>query len=161
MKMLLCALVLLVFPLRLQAQEADRTKLAENVYYRALVAVLAARAQDAKYASANDPLQHVIILKDHQINTGFPSRVGEVEIEYLTMDELRARYRSLKREFPIFIMRAMSNDGHRLVISFTRHWVTAAKRTNELSLEGGYTVVIGFDCVRKELVVESAKLWGI
>ena len=161
MKMLLCVLVFLVLPLRSQAQETDRTKLAGNVYYRALVAVLTARAQDAKYASANDPLQQVIILMDHQINAGFPNRVGDVEIEYLTMDELRARYRSLKREFPIFIMRPIGNEGHRLVIGFTRHWFSSTKRTNELALEGGYTVVIGFDCVRKELVVESAKLWGI
>ena len=161
MKILLCALVFLVLPLHSQAQETDRAKLAENVYYRALVAVLTARAQDAKYASANDPRQHVIILKDHQINAGFPSRVGDVEVEYLTMEDLRTRYRALKREFPIFIMRPMSNEGHRLVIGFTHHWFSSTKRTNELSLEGGYTVAIGFDCVRKELVVESAKLWGI
>lgn len=161
MKMLLCVLVFLVLPLRLQAQETNRTKLAENVYYRALVAVLTARAQDARYANANDPLLHVIILEDHQLNAGFPSRVGDVEIEYLTMDDLRARYRSLKREFPIFIMRPLSNEGHRLVIGFTRHWFSASKRTNKLALEGGYTVVIGFDCAKKEFLVESAKLWGI
>ena len=54
MKLLLCALVFLILPLRLQAQETDKTKLEKNLYFRALVAMLTARAQDAKYASAND-----------------------------------------------------------------------------------------------------------
>lgn len=161
MKLLLCALVFLIFPLHLQAQETDKTKLEENVYYRALVAVLAARTQDAKYARANDPLQRVIIMKDDQLNVGFPSRVGDVGIEYLNADDLRAQQRSIKHEIPVFVMRPMSNEGDRLVIGFTRYWFSATKKTNVMSLEGGYRVVIGYDCARKAFIVESTKLWGI
>ena len=83
MKILLCAMAFLILPLRLQAQEPDKTKLEENVYYRALVAVLTARAQDAKYATGNDPLHQVIIMRGIQLNIGFPSRVGELRSSML------------------------------------------------------------------------------
>jgi|SRR5690242_10280929 len=90
------------FPVRLQAQEIHRRQLDENDYFRALAAVLTARAQDAKSASVKDPLRHVIVMRDIQLNVGFPSRVGDVEIEYLCEDDLRARQRSTKHEIPVF-----------------------------------------------------------
>ena len=161
MKLLLCALVFLILPLRLQAQETDKTKLEKNLYFRALVAMLTARAQDAKYASANDPLQRVIIIKDLELNVGLPTRVADVEIEYLNEENLRSRHRSLKHEIPVFVMRPMSNEGNRLIIDFARYWFSATKKTNMMGLEGGYRVVMVYDCARKEYVVESAKLWGI
>jgi hypothetical protein len=161
MKLLLCTLILLFFPLDLKAQEIHRPQLEENVYFRALGAVLTARDQDAKSASVKDPLRHVIIMRDIQLNVGFPTRVGDVEIEYLYEDDLRARHRSAKHEIPVFVMRPISNEGNRLVIDFTRYWFSATKKTNMMSLEGGYRVVMVYDCVRKEYAVESAKLWGI
>ena len=137
MKLLLCTLILI--PLHLQAQEIHRPQLEENVYFRALTAVLTARAQDAKSASVEDPLRNVIIVRDIQLNEGFPSRVGDVEIEYLYEDDLRARHRSTKHEIPVFVMRPISNEGNRLVIDFTRYWFSATKKTNMMSLEGGYS----------------------
>jgi len=161
MKLLLCALTFLILPLRLQAQEPDKTKLEENVYYRALVAVLTARTQDAKYASGNDPLHQVIIMRDIQLNVGFPTSVVDTKIEYVSEDDLGARHRSIKHEIPVFVMRPMMNEGNRLVISFTRYLFSTTKKANMMSLEGGYRVVMVYDCARKEYVVESAKLWGI
>jgi hypothetical protein len=160
MKLFLCTLIL-IFPLDLQAQQIHKMELEENVYFRALGAVLTARAKDAQSASVKDSLQHVIIMRDIHLNVGFPSRVGDVEIEYLDEDDLRARHRSTKDEIPVFVMQPMSNDGNRLVINFTRYWFSATKKTNMMSLEGGYRVVMVYDCVRKEYAVESAKLWGI
>jgi len=160
MKLLLCTLILL-FPLDLKAQEIHRPQLEENVYFRALGAVLTARAQDAESVSLKNPLRHVIIMRDIQLNVGFPSRVGDVEIEYLYEDDLRARHRSTNHEIPVFVMRPMSNEGNRLIIDFARYWFSATKKTNMMGLEGGYRVVMVYDCARKEYVVESAKLWGI
>jgi hypothetical protein len=159
MKLLWVVLAFLILPLRLQAQEPDKTKLEENVYYRALVAVLTARAQDAKYAS--DTLHQVIIMKDIQLNNGFPTNIVDTKIEYMSEDDLRARQTSIKHEIPIFVMRPIMNEGNRLVIPFTRYWFSTTKKTNVLSLEGGYRVVLVYDCARKEYVVESATLWGI
>ena len=161
MKMLLCALAFLSLTLCLQTQEPDKTKLEENVYYRGLAAMLIARAQDAKYASDKDPLRQVIIMRDVQLNAGFPTNVGDVRIEYVTEDDLLARHRSLKHDIPFFVMRPISNEGNRLVIGFTRYWFSTTKKTNMMSLEGGYRVVMVYDCARKGYVVESAKLWGI
>jgi hypothetical protein len=161
MRLLFSILVLLILSLPSQGQETAKSKLERDLYYRALSAALTARAQDAKYASANDPLDHVIIVKDDQLNVGFPTRIADVDIEYLTSDELRARHRSLKHEIPVFVMRPMSNEGDRLVVDFTRYWFSAAKKTNLMGLEGGYRVLFGYDCGQKEFVVESAKFWGI
>ena len=161
MKAILILLVLAILSLRSQAQEGGQSKIEQSLYYRALVSALAARTQDSKFADANDPLRHVIIQKDDQLNAGFPSRIGDVEIEYLTLDELRVRYASLKRPFPIFVMRPIANEDDRIVVSFTRYWFSATKKTNAFALEGGYRVLVRYDCSQKRFVVESAKLWGI
>lgn len=161
MKAIPILLVLVILFLPSQAQESDQSKIQQSLYYRALVAALAARAQDTKYAAGNDPLYQVIIAKDDQLNAGFPTRIGNIQIEYLTSDDLRARHRSLKRTIPVFVMRPMVNEGDRLVLDFTRYWFGATRRTNTFSLEGGYRVVFGYDCSQKTFVVESTKLWGI
>ena len=160
MKVLFSILILAV-ALSSSAQERGQQTLEANLYYRALVAALNARSRDAKFASANDPLNRVIIQKDDQLNAGFPSRVGDVALEYLAADELRDRYQTLKHEFPIFVMRPMGNEGERLVVDFTLYWFTATKKSNDFSLEGGYHVVLRYDCSQKTFVVESATLWGI
>jgi hypothetical protein len=133
----------------------------QNLYYRALVATLAARAKDSKYAGANDPRDRVIIQNDIQLNNGFPTRIGDIQIEYLGVGELRDRYRSLKHELPVFVMRPISNENNRLVIGFARYWFSATKRTNSFALEGGYRVVLRFDCAQNDFVIESTTLWGI
>lgn len=161
MKAILILVVLANLSLPSQAQTGGQSKIEQSLYYRALVSALAARTHDFKFADAKDPLHQVIIQKDDQLNAGFPSRIGDVEIEYLTADELRGRYRSLKRTFPIFVMRPIANEDDRIVVSFTRYWFSATKKTNAFALEGGYRVVLRYDCSQKEFVVESAKLWGI
>lgn len=161
MRLLFSVGFLLMLSISGPAQDLDRSKLESNFYYRALVAALAARTQDAKYALPNDPLHHVIIMKDDQLNIGFPARIGDVQIEYLTSEDLRTRHRSLKHEIPILVMRPMSNEDDRVIVDFTRYWFSAAKKTNLIGLEGGYRVVLAYDCSRKVFVVESAKLWGI
>ncbi len=161
MKMLLCVAAFLILPGPLQAQEPNKINLEENAYYRALVAMLTARAQGAKYAGRNDPLHQVLIMSDIQLNAGFPTSVMDTRIEYVNEDDLRARHRSIKHAIPVFVMRPMMNEGNRLVISFTRYWFSTTKKVNMMALEGGYRVVLVFDCARKEYVVESAKLWGI
>ena len=160
MKLLLGALVLLVFAPPLRAQEVDRSKLDQNIYYRALVAMLSARARD-NVEDTRDPARHVLIVSDIQLNDGFPTRVGDVEIEYLDSAELRSRYRTMKREIPLFVMRPMKSEGNRLVVGFTRYWFRATKKSDEMSMEGGYNVAVLYDCARKEFVVENATLWGI
>ena len=161
MKVILSLLLLVILSPASRAQESGQGKIEEGLYYRALVAAIAARAQDAKYASANDPRRHVIIVKDDHLNIEFPSRVGDVQIEYLTADDLRARHRLLKHTVPVFVMRPMVNEGDRLIVSFIRYWFSATNKTNNFAVEGGYRVVLQYDCSQKNFVVESAKLWGI
>lgn len=161
MKAILILLVLATLSLPLQAQERDQSKIEQSLYYRALVSALSARKVDSRFSAATDPLDQVIIQKDDQLNAGFPSRIGDVEIEYLTVDELRGRYESLKRSFPIFVMRPIANKDDRIVVGFTRYWFSATKKTNAFALEGGYRVELRYDCSQKQFVVEGAKLWGI
>ena len=158
---LIANLILLALAFPVAAQDRSQTKLEDNLYYRALVATLDARSRDRQFANANDPSHQVIIQRDLQLNVGFPARIADVGVEYLWPEELRTRYRTLKREFPIFVMRPISNDGDRLVVDFTRYWFTATKKSNNFALEGGYRVVLRYDCSQKAFVVESAKLWGI
>jgi len=161
MKKVLSLLVLVILFLPSHAQEDAQSKLERGLYYQALVATLAARAKDAKYAKTNDPLHQVIIVKDDHLNAGFPPRIGDVQIEYLTSDDLRALHRKLKHTIPVFVMRPMVNEGDRLIVSFTRYWFSATNNTNNFALEGGYRVGFKYDCSQKNFVVESTKLWGI
>jgi hypothetical protein len=158
--------ILLALALPIAAQDRGETKLEDSLYYRALVVTLDARARDEKLLNSIDPLQLdplnlIVIQKDRELNAGFPARIGDVAIEYLWPDELRTRYQRLKHKFPIFVMRPISNDGDRLVVAFTRYWFTATKKSNDFGLEGGYRVVLRYDCSQKTFIVESAKLWGI
>ena len=143
------------------AQQATDRTVEGSLYYRALVAALAARARDAASMHARDPLGRVLVLKDDQLNKGFPGQVGDIVVEFVTQEDLAKRYRSLKHDIPVFIMRPISNDGDHLVVAFTRYWFSVEKRTHVLSLEGGYRVVLRYDCSTQGYVVESAKLWGI
>ena len=161
MKIILSLLILVLTSSPSLAQERGQITLEHNLYYRALVATLAARAKDSKYASANDPLDRVIIQNDIQLNNGFPTRIGDIQIEYLGVGELRDRYRSLKRELAVFVMRPIANENNRIVIGFARYWFSATKRTNSFALEGGYRVVLRFDCSQNDFVIESTTLWGI
>jgi hypothetical protein len=160
MKLLLSVLIL-AFAVSSSAQQQSQQSLDANLYYRALVATLDARVRDAKFANANDPLKQVIVQRDNQLNAGFPSQIGGVKLEYLTAGELRDRHRTLKHEFPVFVMRPIANEGDRLVVGFTRYWFTATKKSNNFALEGGYRVVLRYDCSQNNFVVESATLWGI
>src|ERR1044072_654 len=157
---LIFSVLLLICALPSSAQQRA-PRLDTNLYYRALVITLDARSRDAKFANANDPLHQVIVQRDAQLNAGFPSRIGDVTLEYLTADELRARHRPLKHEFPVFVMRPIANENDRLVVGFTRYWFTATKKSNNFALEGGYRVVLRYDCTLNNFVVESATLWGI
>jgi hypothetical protein len=136
MKLIISVILLASFTVA--AQERGQPRLENNLYYRALgatldartVATLDARTRDAKFANANDPLPQVIIQRDIQLNSGFPTNVGEVKIEYLDADDLRERYQSLKHEIPVFVMRPIVNEGDHLVVGFTRYWFTATKKAN-------------------------------
>ena len=75
-----------------QAQQASGSGGVEgSLYYRALVAALAARTRDARFMDARDPLGRVLILKDDQLNSGFPGQVGDVTVEYVTSEDLTKR----------------------------------------------------------------------
>lgn len=161
MKAILSLIILVILSSSSAAQKNGQPTIGQGLYYRALVAALAARAHDSKSADVNDPLHQVIIEKDDQLNAGFPRRIGDVGVEYLTLDELRVRYLSLKHTFPIFVMRPIANEDDRIVVNFTRYLFSATKKTNAFALEGGYRVVLRYDCSQKQFVVESAKLWGI
>src|SRR5882724_836802 len=110
MKVILSLLLLAILSFHSSAQQTGESKIEQGLYYRALVAALAARALDSKFADANDPQHQVIIVKNEQLNAGFPSRIGDVAIEYLTMEDLRARHRSLKHTLPVFEMRPIVNE---------------------------------------------------
>ena len=155
------SLLVLVFASSVCPAQESQPAPEHNLYYRALVSTLAARAGDAKYAGANDPLDHVIIQNDIQLNNGFPRRIGAVQVEYLSLAELRDRFRSLKHEIPVFVMRPMANENNRLVIGFARYWFSATKRSNSFALEGGYRVVLRYDCSQNDFVIDSTTLWGI
>jgi hypothetical protein len=99
----------------------------------------------------------------HSAQYRFPEPCRGVKIEYVTEDDLRARHRSLKHDIPVFIMRPIGNEGNEgnhSVIGFTRYWFSSTKKTNAMGLEGGYRVVMAYDCARKEYVVEVQSSGG-
>lgn len=164
MKILLSTLLLLLSSVssEAQTQQSAGSKLEESLYYRALLAMVAEHVKDAaKFPDLKGPSDRVIIERDIQLNTDFPARINETKVAYLYPEDLRKLYLSRKQSIPFYVMRPMRNEGHRLVIDFTRYWFSATKKTHLRGLEGGYRVWFVYDSSERKFVIERTELWGI
>ena len=132
-----------------------------NLYLQALSACVEKQAQEyGKLGLERDYLNRIV---EHNIflTQKLPAQIGEYRIEYLNGDELVAKYKRLRKRFPILSMRPMVNEGGMLRIGLADYWFSYEKRALTFSLEGGCNVFFRYDCEQRVHVIDKVDLWGV
>jgi hypothetical protein len=138
-----------------------------NLYYRALLASMDKWAETSGHIDDSDrdrirsDYRHMIVEKNHDITEGLPSTLGENHVEYLDAQGLIERYSKLRKKFPILVIHPVKNDGARLQISITIHWISIKKRSLRYELSDWSVIKFHYDCERHTYVIEEMKLGGI
>src|SRR4051812_8239055 len=88
----------------------------------------------------------IVVLDDHDFIRGLPTKIGDLEIEYLKDPALRRRYAQIKRDLPVIALEAMQNRGEILVVRCWNYLVKVQKKKMILGVLGGRDVEFRFDC---------------
>ena len=132
-----------------------------NLYLSALSACVEKQAQAyGKLGSERDYLNRIVEYNLF-LTEKLPTQIGEYRIEYLNGDELVARYKRLRKAFPILSMRPMVSEDGMLKIGLADYWFSSEKRSLTYSLEGGCNVFFRYDCEKKMFVLDKVDLWGV
>jgi hypothetical protein len=132
-----------------------------NLYLKALSACVEKQVEDyGKLGLERDYLNRIVEYNLF-LTQNLPAKIGEHRIEYLNGDELIARYKRLRKRFPILSMRPMTNDQGMLRIGLADYWFSYEKRALNYSLEGGCNVYFRYDCEQKLYVFDRVDLWGV
>ena len=132
-----------------------------NLYLRALSACVEKQAEAYKNLDKERDYLNRIVEYNLFLTQKLPTQIGEYRIEYLNGDELVARYKKLRKPFPILSMRPMVNEEGVLRISLLDYWFSYEKRSLRFSLEGGCNAFFRYDCEQKAFVLDKVDLWGI
>jgi hypothetical protein len=137
------------------------------LYYKALVAVLNEMPKPSGNVPSGFPggvptdYYHVIVEANYEFTPKLPAQVGEHTIEYLDYQGLVDRCHRLRKEFSIYVIHAVQNEGTHLKINITVHWMNFKKKRLIYSLEGGTSVTFRYDCEKQAFVIDSVKSRGI
>ena len=144
-----------------------RTKSAmeESPYFKALFASIA--EMDKAYASIDDSMSgsrirtdyhHMLVEKDPEITEGLPKQFGEYHVEYLDTQQLIARFRKLKKEFPVLKIQPVKNAYN---ISISLYWLSYKKGKLNLGLSDWSEVRLLYDCEKQTFTVSKVRLGGV
>jgi hypothetical protein len=167
-RLLILAMVVSLHPSSAFPQESGKPVGESDLYYRALFASLDKMSKS--WGNINDvesggrvrtDYHNMIIWKNNEIAGSLPTQLGEYHVEYLDSQGLAARYKKLGKEFSILIAHPMKNEGERLEISFSVHWISYRKQSLIYALSDWCKVFFRYDCGKREFVVDEVKLGGI
>jgi hypothetical protein len=102
----------------------------------------------------------VVVLDDHDFMHGLPSKIGDVEIEYLEDSALRKRYAQLKRDLPVIALAPMQNRGEVLVVRCWSYSVKVQRKKVILGVLGGRDIEFRFDCTAGKYVLDRVNKWA-
>ena len=80
------------------------------IYLRALSACVEKQAQEYKNLGGGRDYLNRIVEHNIFLTQKLPTQIGEYRIEYLNGDELVAKYKRLRKPFPILSMRPIVNE---------------------------------------------------
>ena len=150
-----------VFLLAANALPQTSTTPDSNLYLKALSACVEKQGKDYGKLGLERDYINRIVEYNLFLTPKLPTQIGEYRIEYLNGDELIARYKRLRKSFPILSMRPMENEEGLLRIGLADYWFSYEKRSLNFSLEGGCNVYFRFDCEQKLHVIDRVDLWGV
>lgn len=156
-------LVLLYCVVSFAAQSGLPSRKSDDLYLRAFAAFLEKR--NFMY-EGNDFLRkqnylNVLVEKDLQLTEGLPTTIGKNSVEYLDYAGRVDRYKRLRSELRIIVLRPAKNAGNTLIFSFSEYLWSIKGNKTYYALSDGARVSMKFDCIKQEFVVDSVELWGV
>jgi hypothetical protein len=167
-QLLILAIAFSLHPSSAFPQERDKPVGESDLYYRALLASLDKMSKS--WGDINDAesggrvrtdYHNMVIWENNEIARSLPTQLGEYHVEYLDTQGLAARYKKQRKEFSVLIAHPMKNEGGRLEISFSVHWISYRKQSLTYALSDWCNVFFRYDCGKGEFVVDEVKLGGI
>lgn len=126
---------------------------------------------------ANRDLLNVVVLRNDELTRSLPSQLGEININYLSMDDLALRYKTHRprgnnerSELPVIKIFPLYDENGKLYFAYNNYWFsysesggffTTKKRVFTLALEGGCHAQIGVDDALGKFTIKNVELWGI
>ena len=138
----------------------------ESPYFKALYA--STLEMEKAYAKIDDSMggsrvrmdyHHLLVERDPGITDGLPEQFGDYHFEYVDTGHLIARYKKLRKQFPVLKVQPAKPTEPLLKVSV--YWVSYEKGKLNLGLSDRSEVGFRFDCEKRTDVVAKVKLGGI
>lgn len=159
--MCLCAAV--TFP-----EQSSELRKDDNLYFKALSAsVVEMEKEWGRFADDNGgtgirtDYHHMVVEKDLGISDELPEQVDDYHFEYLDDSQQIARFKRLKKKFPVLKVGAASTDGPELKVVVSVYWVSVKNRRMIEEFSDWSEVRFRLDSDKQAFVVSSVKLGGI
>jgi hypothetical protein len=140
----------------------------KNLYIRAIRAMIDSIPKEYGNITPNKNLKKYIIQRNEEIIKNLPTQIKDINISYLTIDELKELTIKMNSKIPIVVLRPIKNDNNLIKISFTNYWLDygrfrkkTGKKTLNFALEGGHDVYFKYDCSINDFVIFRIDNWGI
>ena len=141
----------------------------ESPYFKALYA--STLEMEKAYAKIDDSIggskvrmdyHHVLVERDAGITDGLPEQFGDYHFEYLDDGQLTAKYKKLRKQFPILkVHPANPANPTGSLLRVSVYWVSYEKGKLKFGLSDWSEVIFRFDCEKRTDVVAKVKLGGI
>jgi hypothetical protein len=104
---------------------------------------------------------HMLIFKNSEITDNLPTRSGDYQVEYLDIQAMIDRYKSIRKEFAVVEIHPIYNEGARLRIQISVSWFMYRKKRMNLAFSDWSDVEFLYDCEKHTYIISSVKLGGI
>ena len=139
-----------------------------NIYAVALTSGL--EEMTRQYSHINDGIpgetirtdyNNMIVKRDDFITSHLPSAHGNCNIEYLDDKQLIERYKKVKLDYPVLVIRPAVVKEARLAVTITVYWVSYKKGMLRFALSDWSITYFRFDCEKRAFIQDKVKLGGI
>jgi hypothetical protein len=105
--------------------------------------------------------QNMIVRKDPAITDGLSSQFGEYRVTYLDDTSLIGRWKRLKKEFAILVVRPLDCPEGRMRITVHLSWVSYRRAQLQFGIDSWADVYFRFDAGNRKYVVDNVELAGV
>jgi hypothetical protein len=139
----------------------------DDLYFMALIAGITEMEKSwghidgVSSAKLRTDYRNMVVEKNSEITNHLPSEFGDHHLEYLDRQALIAKYKILRREFPILVVQPLSNDAAELKTQITVYWVSYRHRKLNFGLSDWADIQFRYDCGTRAFTISAVKLGGI
>jgi hypothetical protein len=103
----------------------------------------------------------IVVQKDSSITDGLDSQFDDHRVTYMDNRALITRWKTLHKEFPIFVLRPIDQTGGVTNISVHLCWVSYGKGKLLIATDSWASVHFRYDAAARKYVVANVELGGV